>query len=122
MGLWVYQGGFSGDGGPATDALLDGAEYIALDRSGNLYIPDTFNYRVRRVDANTGYITTIAGTGVRGFSGDGGLALRAEMTTPSGIIVDSAGRIYFGDLFNQRIRVLRPVQLPWRVNRPVHVR
>jgi hypothetical protein len=122
MGLWVYQGGFSGDGGPATDALLDGTEYIALDRSGNLYIPDTFNYRVRRVDAITGYITTIAGTGVRGFSGDGGLALQAEMTTPSGIIVDSAGRIYFGDLFNQRIRVLRPVQLPWRVNRPVHVR
>lgn len=118
MSIWVYQGGFSGEGGPATDALLDGPEYIALDKAGNLYISDTFNYRVRRVDAITGCITTIAGTGVRDFSGDGGLALRAEITTPSGITVDSADRIYFGDLFNQRIRVLRPVRLPQRVDQP----
>ena len=114
MSIWVYQGGFGGDGGPATDALLDDPECIALDKAGNLYISDVFNYRVRRVDAITGYITTIAGTGVRGFSGDGGLALRAEITTPSGIVVDSAGRIYFGDLFNQRIRVLHPVHFPWQ--------
>jgi sugar lactone lactonase YvrE len=118
MGIWVYQGGFSGDGGPATAALLDGAEYIAVDKAGNLYIPDTFNYRVRRVDAITGNITTIAGTGVKGFSGDDGLAVSAEMTTPSGIAVDRAGWIYFGDLFNHRIRVLRPVELPWRFDPP----
>ncbi len=119
MSIWVYQGGFSGDGGPATDALLDGAEYIALDKAGNLYISDTFNFRIRRVDAITGHINTIAGTGVRGFSGDGGLAQRAEITTPAGITVDSAGEIYFGDLFNQRIRVLRSVELPRRGGQPI---
>ena len=89
-----------------------------MDKAGNLYIPDTFNYRVRRVDAITGNITTIAGTGVKGFSGDDGLAVSAEMTTPSGIAVDRAGWIYFGDLFNHRIRALRPVELPWRFDPP----
>jgi len=72
MSIWMYQGGFAGDAGPATAALLDDPECIALDNAGNVYISDKFNYRVPRVDAITGYISTVAGTGVRGFSGDGG--------------------------------------------------
>jgi sugar lactone lactonase YvrE len=90
--IFVYQGGFSGDGGKA----------------GNLYIADVFNYRIRRVDARTGIITTIAGTGVIGFSGDGGPASRAQMTTPSSLAVDVFGRIFFADQANHRIRVLIP--------------
>jgi hypothetical protein len=115
MGIVVYQGGFSGDGGPATKALLNDPEDIALDKAGNLYISDVLNYRIRMVDARTGVIHTIAGTGVRGFSGDGGVALRAQLADPSGILADPAGRIYFGDLFNQRIRVLLPLGTPHSV-------
>lgn len=107
-----YQGGFSGDGGPATDALLNDPEDIALDEAGNLYMSDVLNYRIRRVDAITGVITTIAGTGVEGYSGDHGLAVRAQLTTPSGIVTGSDGRIYFGDLFNNRIRMLQPLRFP----------
>ena len=68
----VCQGGFSGDGGPARNATLNYAESAALDLDGNLYIADTINHRIRRVDASTGLIHTIAGNGVSGFSGDGG--------------------------------------------------
>jgi hypothetical protein len=109
MGMWAYEPGFSGDGGPATAAALNDPSAIALDDAGNLYISDTMNYRIRRVDAITGEIRTIAGTGVKGFSGDGGPAIKAQITTPSGIFAASDGRIYFGDLFNHRIRVLVPV-------------
>ena len=108
----VYPSGFGGDGGPATSAQLNDPEDIALDAAGNLYISDVFNFRIRRVDARTGIIETVAGTGIRGFSGDGGPALGAELTTPSGMVVDGTGRIYFGDLFNQRIRVLAPIGVP----------
>jgi hypothetical protein len=110
MGIMVYQGGFSGDGGPATGAFLNDPDGVAVDNAGNVYISDTMNYRVRRVDAATGLIHTIAGMGVRGLSGDGGLALNAQITTPAGLSVDHAGRIYFADLFNQRIRILFPLQ------------
>lgn len=68
------------------------------------------NYRIRRVDAVTGEISTIAGTGVRGFGGDGGPALKAQISTPSGIFAGADGRIYFGDQANNRIRVLVPVR------------
>ncbi|NKB72300.1 MAG: hypothetical protein GKR89_34920 [Candidatus Latescibacteria bacterium] len=71
--------GFSGDGGPATAALLNKPYSIALDPGHNLYIFDDDNARLRRVDAQTGIITTVAGTGVRGFSGDGGPAMAATM-------------------------------------------
>ena len=113
----VCQGGFSGDGGPAKDAILNHAEAAAFDVEGNLYIADTINLRIRRVDASTGVIYTIAGTGVRGFSGDGGPALAAEMTPPAGIAVDRAGRVYFSDENNHRIRMLTPV-----VPRPHRIR
>lgn len=105
----VCQGGFGGDGGPAKDATLNHAGAAAFDGEGNLYISDTINHRIRRVDASTGIIYTIAGNGVSGFSGDGGPALAAEMTFPAGIAVDRAGRVYFADESNHRIRVLTPV-------------
>ena len=108
MGLVTYLGGFSGDGGPATEALLNDPENIAVDTSGNIYISDVLNYRIRRIDANTGIISTIAGTGIKGYSGDGGPALRAQISTPSGIAIDGAGQIYFGDEANHCIRVLVP--------------
>ena len=111
MGIVVYQGGFSGDGGPATSAILNDPSFVSVDAAGNVYISDTMNYRIRRIDAATGVIRTIAGTGVRGFSGDGGSALNAEITTPGGLVVDFAGRIYFADLFNQRVRML-PLPAP----------
>ena len=108
MGLVKYLGGFSGDGGPATETLLNDPENIAVDTAGNVYISDVLNYRNRRIDANTGIISTIAGTGIKGFSGDGGPALRAQISTPSGIAIDGAGQIYFGDQANHPIRVLVP--------------
>lgn len=108
-GVTVCQGGFAGDGGPAVNASLDHASSVALDQQGNLYIADTMNHRIRRVDASTGVISTIAGTGVNGFAGDGGPALAANIGTPTGITVDQSGKIYFADESNNRIRVLVPV-------------
>jgi sugar lactone lactonase YvrE len=108
----VCQGGFGGDGGPAANAILNHAEAVALDSAGNLFIADTINHRIRRVDASTRIIYTIAGNGVSGFSGDGGLALAAEITFPVGIATDSFGRVYFADENNNRIRVLTPLAPP----------
>ena len=83
-----------------------------MDADGNLYIADTINHRIRRVDGSTGLIRTIAGTGVNGFSGDGGPAIAAEISYPVGIAVDRSGRVYFADENNNRIRVLIPTQQP----------
>jgi hypothetical protein len=105
----VCQSGFGGDGGPAKYATLNYAEAVAADVEGNLYIADTINHRIRRVDAATGLISTIAGTGVNGFSGDGGPAIDAEISFPTGIAVDGFGRVYFADENNNRIRVLIPI-------------
>jgi sugar lactone lactonase YvrE len=108
---------FSGDGGGATDALLNDPNAIAVDKAGNIYISDTLNYRVRRVDAVTGIIDTIAGTGVEGYSDDGGLASRAQISTPADITVDASGSIYFADENNNRIRRLTPVGSAARLDR-----
>jgi len=96
--------GFSGDGGAATAAQLQIPSGISLDGAGNLYIADKGNRRIRRVDAVTGFISTVAGTGVFGFSGDGGAATAAQLSYPYGISLDSAGNLYIADLGNQRIR------------------
>jgi sugar lactone lactonase YvrE len=96
--------GYSGDGIPATSAELSFPWDVKLDGSGNIYIADTENNRVRKVDAATGIITTVAGNGVEGFSGDGGLATDAEMNYPYGVILDAAGNLYIADDGNNRIR------------------
>lgn len=111
--ILVCHGGFSGDGGPATDATLNYAESVALDLDGNLYIADTINHRIRRVDASTGLIYTIAGNGVNGFSGDEGPAVSAEISFPASVAVDQSGRVYFADENNSRIRVLTPATAPF---------
>lgn len=95
--------GFSGDGGPATAAMLSFPTGVVVDAGGNLLIAVQGNSRVRKVDAS-GNITTVAGNGTFGFSGDGGPATQAALDGPWGITVDSVGNIYFSDIGNQRIR------------------
>ena len=94
--------GFSGDNGPATSAQLYGPDGIAVDSAGNLYIADSVNNRIRKV--SNGIITTVAGNGTAGFSGDNGPATSAQLYSPSGLAVDSAGNLYFADSANYRIR------------------
>src|SRR5437588_374405 len=96
--------GFSGDGGPATSTTLNVPTDVYADGSGNLFISDTFNNRIREVVAATGNILTVAGTGTYGFNGDGGLATNAELTQVTGVYVDSSGNIFIADSGNQRIR------------------
>src|SRR4030095_14564851 len=95
--------GFSGDGGPATSARINYPRDVAVDGSGNLYIADGPNYRVRKVTPE-GLISTIAGTGTYGFSGDGGPALSASIGFINGLTIDGAGNLWMSDTNNQRIR------------------
>jgi len=95
--------GYSGDSGPATSAKLCAAQGVAVDATGNLYIADSGNYRIRKVAAN-GIITTVAGNGVAGYSGDNGLATSAQINFPYDIEVDGAGNLYIADHNNNRIR------------------
>jgi RHS repeat-associated protein len=88
--------GYSGDGGPANEAQLGYPEGLAVAGTGDLYIADSDNYRIRKVDAN-GIITTIAGIGTSGYSGDGGLATEAEFYYPIAVVVDAQGSIYIAD-------------------------
>jgi len=94
---------YSGDGGPAISAQLNTPQAVAADTSGNFYIADTFNNVVRKVNT-AGIITTIAGTGTAGYSGDGGAATSAQLNGPQGIVVDSSGNIYISDTQNARVR------------------
>lgn len=96
------QEGFSGDGGLATNAKLNDPIEVGVDGVGNVYFVDFSNYRVRKVDATTGIITTIAGTGVKGYSGDGGLATAAQIERCIGLDVDDAGNVYFADAHRVR--------------------
>lgn len=96
--------GFSGDGGQATDAELSGPLGLALDGDGDLVIVDGYNHRVRSVDTATGIITTIAGSGTEGFSGDGGAAADASLAWPQDVAFDSAGNLYIADTGSHRIR------------------
>ncbi len=93
----VALSGFSGDGGPATSAALNNPTGMTVDSAGNLFIADLGNFRVRKVSASSGIITTVAGTGVSGFSGDGGLATSAGLSGPTGVAVDGAGNLYIVD-------------------------
>jgi sugar lactone lactonase YvrE len=97
-------GTFSGDGGPALLAGINHPFGIAADGAGNLYIADTDNQRIRMVSVTTGVITTIAGTGTHGYSGDGGPATNAELYNPEGLAVDSSGNVYFAEEANNVIR------------------
>jgi sugar lactone lactonase YvrE len=96
--------GFSGDGGPATLATLISPSGVSVDRWGNLFIADMFNQRVRRVDAVTGFIATVAGNGTSGFGGDGGPAVSAQLNLPSGAVADADGNLFIADAGNNRIR------------------
>jgi DNA-binding beta-propeller fold protein YncE len=98
------EGGFGGDGGPAERALLNGPFDVGFDADGNLYFSDTFNHRIRRVDAQTGIITTCAGSGEAGYSGDRGRAIRAQLSEPYGIAVDHAANVYIADRHNHCVR------------------
>jgi serine/threonine-protein kinase len=99
--------GFSGDGGPAAQAQLSSPAQIDVDRDGNLYIADYFNTRIRRVD-RAGIITTVAGNGAAGFSGDGGPAREAQLSHIGSVAVDGAGNLYISDNDNNRIRKVDP--------------
>jgi uncharacterized protein (TIGR03437 family) len=105
-------GGYSGDGGAPTSAELDSPSGVALDSSGNLYIADSGNAVVRKVSG--GKISTVAGNNAsgHGFSGDGGLAINAQLTNPSSLAVDSSGNIYIADPMNDVVRVVCQNQTP----------
>ena len=96
-------GGYGGDGGPALQARLLAPSGVAADGAGNLYIADKWNHRIRKVDA-AGVISTVAGTGENGYSGDGGAAVRAQLAFPLGAAADGAGNLYIVDAGNNRIR------------------
>jgi sugar lactone lactonase YvrE len=98
--------GYAGDGGLATNAELNFPSRPAIDNFGNIYIADYSNNRVRKVDASTNIITTVAGDGTAGYSGDGGSAAYAQLNGPLSVTVDAAGNLYIGDLNNERIRVV----------------
>jgi len=99
------ESGFSGDGGPAIKANFKTPAGLAFDPEGNLYIADRENHRVRKLDTS-GNISTFAGIGKAGFSGDGGPAVRAKLNLPSGLAADEKGNLYISDRSNDRIRVV----------------
>ncbi len=92
------------DGGAATAAQLSSPASVAVDSDNNIYIADANNHRIRRVDATTGNITTVAGDGASGYGGDGGPATSAQLNAPRGVAVDGDGNIYIADVNNQRVR------------------
>jgi ribosomal protein S11 len=96
--------GYSGDGGTAPNALLHGPQGVAVDSSDNVYIADTTNNRIRKVTYSTDIISTIAGNGTAGYTGDGNTATSAELNNPYGVAMDTSGNIYIADTYNNRIR------------------
>ncbi len=102
-----FGGTFAGDGGPATEAGLFDVSGVAVDEKGNVYIADMDNFRVRKVDT-TGKISTVAGNGSFGYSGDNVAATQTALASPAAVAVDAAGNIYIADLFNSRIRKVNP--------------
>jgi DNA-binding beta-propeller fold protein YncE len=98
------QRGYAGDGGPATEGSLNMPHEIAFDDRGNIYIAERDSHVVRKIDGKSGVISTFAGTGAAGFSGDGGPAAKAQLRQPHSIAVDPAGRLLICDIGNHRIR------------------
>jgi uncharacterized protein (TIGR03437 family) len=98
---------YGGDGGPAKLASINVAVDVSTDRSGNLFIADQNNQRIRKI-APDGTISTVAGNGIQGFAGDGGPAINAELYNPTGVFADNLGNIYIADVGNQRIRKVDP--------------
>ena len=108
--------GYTGDHGPALQATFNGPKEIAVDRHHNIYLVDTENHCIRRIDAASGLVSTVAGTGQPGGSGDGGPATAATLKRPHGACVDAAGNIYIGDSENHRVRYVSingEKGLPW---------
>jgi hypothetical protein len=101
------QPGYSGDGGPATEARLNTPFSVVVDAAGNLFFADALNNRVRKVSP-AGMISTVAGTGVAEFSGDGGLATQARLNFPTHLALDQAGNLFIADSFNNRVRKVSP--------------
>lgn len=105
-GSWgVSSGGYSGDGGQAAAAEMHGPTGLTLDGSGNMYIADQGNNAISKINAN-GVISTIAGTGVKGFNGDEGAATISELYSPDGVAVDDTGNVYVADWGNSRLRMI----------------
>lgn len=102
--------GFAGDGGPAEAGLLSLPQGVAVAANGDIYIADTGNNRIRRVDARTHLITTIAGTGTAGFAGDGAPAVAAELYGPIGLTIDGSQNLYIADSANHRVRIIHLAQ------------
>lgn len=98
-------GGYNGDGNPATATMLSRPNSIAVDKAGNVYISDEGNNIVRMVNRQ-GYVTTVAGNGTAGYSGDGGIATQAELYRPMGLAIDSNGNLYVGDFINNVVRMV----------------
>ena len=96
--------GYSGDGGPAIRARIGSPTAMKVDGSGHLYFADDRHHVIRRVDGDTGIITTVAGTGEEGYSPDGSRASHAAIATPRGLALDGLGRLYFSDTGNNRVR------------------
>jgi len=96
--------GYAGDSGPATDASLNNPRDLAFGPDGRLYVADELNHAVRAIDLDSGIITTVAGNGSAGFSGDGGAATEAQLFRPAGLDFDAAGHLYIVDTYNHRIR------------------
>jgi uncharacterized protein (TIGR03437 family) len=102
-----FGGTFSGDGGPATEAGMFDVAGVAVDAAGNVFIADMDNYRIRKVDT-TGKISTVAGNGTYGFTGDNVQATQTALASPAAVAVDTAGNFYIGDIFNHRVRKVNP--------------
>ena len=96
--------GYAGDGAAAAASTLAGPSAMAYDPAGNLYLADTNNHVIRELVKNSGFIVTVAGTGIAGFSGDGGSATAAQLDTPTGLAVDASGSLYIADSHNGRVR------------------
>ena len=100
--------GHGGDGGPATQALLSAPHEVRFDRAGNMFIAERDAHVVRHIEIKSGTISTVAGTGVRGFSGDGGQATLAQLAQPHSIALDGKDNLYICDILNNRIRLRDP--------------